>query len=103
VTQEIPNADLVSIGISDLAGTVEVAMSDDHITPCEKFIIRGKYGPLQRLARRSAFMQQLGVRLVRVGRPDKNLLTLLKALCADEEKAAVGWTPTTADEFELAA
>lgn len=103
MTQAIPNADLVSIEISELVITVERVMADDVVTEAEKRRVRGKYKPLQRLARWSAVMQQVGIRMIRVGKPDKNLLTMLKSLIGGQEKAAVDWNSTTADEFELAA
>lgn len=99
----LSNADLVSVELKELWEYVEETWGDGEVSPCEKQRARARYRQLQRRARRGALMLRVGHHIARNADLDKNLNTMVKALCEDEEKAANGCDPFTADLFELAA
>jgi hypothetical protein len=97
------NAEVISMELRTLWRTVEEACADNIVTEEEKARMRALAYPLIRRTWLQAVFQAIGLRLIRTASCGKNLFTELRTLCRDEEKAAVGWNPTTADEFELAA
>jgi hypothetical protein len=77
---------------------VEASMRDGLVTGHERAKCERKARRVALALKNTDVAQQLGIRLVRTGRADKNLLTLVRALCveqadlesvyAGEEKAA---------------
>jgi branched-subunit amino acid aminotransferase/4-amino-4-deoxychorismate lyase len=78
---------MVSIELAELWRKVEGVMRDGIVTECERKQLEARYAPLQLRAKTGAVMQKAGLRIARVGRCDKNIVTEIKALCAEIEEA----------------
>jgi hypothetical protein len=104
MVQITPNADLVSEGVQRVWKEVERAWADGEITDLEKLRIRRLFLVVRVRARGGALSQQIGIRLIRGGQCDKNLMTQVRDLerfCREagwtteqEEAASVGLAAT---------
>lgn len=89
--QIIPNADAVSEGVNGVWKEVERAWADGHITDLEKLRVRRLFAIVRVRARGGALSQQIGIRLIRGGRCDKNLMTQVRDL--ERFCREAGWSP----------
>ena len=96
MSQTMANADLICIELAEYHGEIARNAADGVVTPEERAREEAMYRPLQRRAKRGALMQRVGHSIERTCRLDKNLMTMLRALCAEQEEAATGAEAVTA-------
>lgn len=78
--QIIPIVDMTNADLIALWSKVEAAWSDGPVTDEAKDECRAHYEPVRLMGQCAALGQQVGIRAMRGGRIDKNLMTQLRDL-----------------------